>query len=127
MNGLPANAVRVRADEVQPGDELVVDGESCGKVSGCDMALVGVVRVCTERHGPLFRRVGELVWVVRPERTVTLTIELPEKAVRAFAAEGPAPLHLVTVCRGRDLRPDAAAFESACREWVSAHREGETA
>lgn len=117
---IPEGAVCVRADEVRPGDQLVVDGEMVGTVKYSDAPgwghgrvwFLGVERPADSCGRDRFRQPSELVWVVRPEPTVTLTITLPERMVR---------MNVASAAWGVDNPYGLGRFEAACRKWAAAH------
>ena len=118
----PASAIQVRADEVKPGDHLVVDGEVLGEV-GRSFAASGY----NDLHGIgslggewfVYRASYERVWVVRAPELHEITVQLTEEQIRKRAEWLP--------CYGAVSSQDVRAFASACVEWVANHPEPQTA
>lgn len=114
----PENAVRVRADEVRPGDRLYVEGTYLGEIIDVvrGVNLVGQSGVGLRTETQCYARHNfELVTVVRPEPTVTLTITLPERMVRSQAA---------SALQSASSDSPHRRFVDACTGWVAANPEG---
>lgn len=122
---LPEGAVRVRADQVRPakrgrpGDVLWIEGEEVGEVTYSRNRIKNeAIDWCLSAgYSEFVRKRSELVWVVRPEPTVTLTITLPEAMVRHNAGD--------PVTYGMDDAHGFGHYDQACREWVAANPQDE--
>ena len=112
----PADAIQVRADEVESGDVLWVDDEEVGTCLSPNLGqhpLLIYVSVGDEPTLCIYRGRWERVWVVRRPELFEVTVHLTEQQIRIMATR-----------TSEGFVAEVREFGRACAEWVAAHPEG---
>lgn len=105
----PDSAIQVRADQVQPGDQLWIEGDTWGTVFHAYDSHADYVLIDNNGGASICRRPSELVWVVRAPAVHDIVVKLTEDQIRERAQ-----WHQMSA-------PGSAVqekLEQACAEWV---------